>query len=104
MYFEDARGPERLDTTDLMAVATIHKLRLTSTSRPIYLQSSVWNHVPDFQKMRERLLMNRFPSGLVTMLATGKRARYARTPAQIAGNSEPIAAVRAATTGIAMIE
>jgi Matrixin len=89
MYFKDAPGPERLDTTDLMALATIHKLRLTSTSRAIYLQKSVWNHAPDFQQMRERILMNRFPSGLMTMLATGKRAPHARTPAQIAGNAEP---------------
>ena len=90
MYFKDAPGPERLDTTDLMAVATIHKLRLTSTSRAIYLQKSVWNSsLPDFQQMRERIVMNRLPNGLMTMLATGERAPHARTPASITGNAEP---------------
>ncbi|MGI8961475.1 MAG: matrixin family metalloprotease [Bryobacteraceae bacterium] len=104
MYFEDAPGPERLDATDLVALAAIHKLRLRSTSRAIYLQNSVWNHVPDFQQVRERFLMNRFPGGFMTMLATGKRAPRDRTPAQIASMAAPTDAVCVLTHGITTVD
>jgi hypothetical protein len=89
MYFADARGPERLDSTDLRALTTIHKLRITSTSRAIYLQQSVWNHIPDLQRVREQVLMNRFRGGFMTMLGTGKRALVPRTPAQTVSQAEP---------------
>jgi hypothetical protein len=104
MYFQDAPGPERLDSTDLIALAATHKLILTSARRTVYLQSSVWNHVPDFQQLMERVLMNRFRSGFITMLASGKPAQHARTPAEVVSNAEPTADVRAVTSGIAKIE
>jgi len=94
MYFQDARGPERLDSTDLIALATTHKLILRSTSRTIYLQNSVWNRIPDFQQLRELIVMNRFRSRLMPMIASGKRAEHARAPAEIASNAEAAAAVR----------
>jgi hypothetical protein len=104
MYWQDVPGPERLDSTDLITVAATHKLILTSTSRTVYLQSSVWNHVPDFQQLMERVLMNRFRNGFMTMLASGKRAQHVRTPAEFVGNAEPTADVRAVTSGIANME
>jgi hypothetical protein len=104
MYFEDAPGPERLDATDLIALSTIHKLRITSTSRAIYLQNSVWNHVPDFGQVKERILMNGFHSGFMTMLATGKRAPHDRTPAQMASEAEPTDPVRVLSPGITRVQ
>jgi Matrixin len=100
MYFDDARGPERLDSTDLIALATIHKLRIGSTRRAIYLQQSVWNHVPDLGQVREQLLLNRFHGGFMTMLGTGKRAPEARTPAQTVSHAEPTYGVGVLTRGI----
>jgi hypothetical protein len=104
MYFQDAPGPERLDSTDLIGLATSHKLILRSTSRAIYLQNSVWNRVPDFQQLRERIPINRLRSRFVTMLASGKRAEHARTPVEMASNADAASAVGAVTSGIGKIE
>jgi hypothetical protein len=43
----------------------------------------------------ERILTKRFRSGFITMLARGKRAQHARTPAEMASNAEPTSAVPA---------
>jgi hypothetical protein len=89
MYFDDARGPERLDSTDLIALATIHNLRIGSTNKAIYLQKSTWHHLPDLQQMRQRFVTNRFHGGFMTMLGTSKRAPEARAPAQTVTHPEP---------------
>jgi hypothetical protein len=104
MYFQDAPGPERLDSTDLIALATTHKLILRSTTRTVYLQTSVWNHVPDFQQLRELILLNRFRSLFMPMLASGKPAEHARSPVKIASNAEPTPVLGAATSDIGKIE
>jgi hypothetical protein len=104
MYFDDARGPERLDSTDLIALATIHKLRIGSTSRAIYLEKSAWHHLPDLQQMRQEFLMNRFQGGFMTMLGTRKRAPEAHTPGQAVRHAEPTYHVGVLTRGITPVE
>jgi hypothetical protein len=60
MYFEDAAGPERLDLTDLKALAAFHRLRLPLTSKSIYVETSFESSVATGRRvMKNRKLRQR---------------------------------------------
>ena len=52
MYYFDLEGLEWLDATDLAALATLHKLRITALNKPVKLIPRVSNQTPEFRRGR----------------------------------------------------
>jgi len=52
MYYFDLEGLEWLDATDLAALATRHKLRITALDKPVKLIPRVSNQTPEFRRGR----------------------------------------------------